>query len=793
MSLEITGLCVGYDSDIIRDISLTVSPGTIVTIIGPNGSGKSTLLKTVTGQLKDRGGVIFLDGSDRSAMSTKEIASKLSMVMTTQVRPELMTCQNVIESGRYPYTGLFGKLTDEDRAKVDEAMDITDTRHLADRLFTNISDGQRQRVLLARSIAQEPDVLVLDEPTSYLDIRYKIDILLKIKTLAVKKNIAVLMSIHEPEIAMRVSDTVVAVGAGAVRRLGTPSEVFDEVFIRSLYELGDADPLILGQKPWFDEADRAHLPWSDEPDKNHMPGIDAAGPVRSSKCACIMIQGTMSNVGKSVIAAGLCRIFARAGYRVAPFKSQNMALNSYVTDDGLEMGRAQVVQAECAKTSPKVCMNPVLLKPVSDCGSQVIVNGRVVGNMPAVQYYEYKKTLKPVIMQAFEELSGDNDIIVIEGAGSPAEINLKSDDIVNMGLAEMLDVPVLLVGDIDRGGVFAQLLGTLDLLDASERERVKGLIVNKFRGDVSLLKPGLDELKRRSGCPVTGVIPYTDIRLDDEDSLSERLHRRDAAKIDIAVIRLPHISNFTDMNVFEQCPGVSVRYVDDPAGLGSPDILILPGTKNTIGDMNWLTSTNLSQPVRDLCDKGCIIIGICGGYQMLGRMISDPEGMESGGSTQGLSLLPVDTVLKGKKTRKMFKGRITSPSGALADLAGCECTGYEIHAGQTGPYGECSGFTSDGTGYCCGNVYGSYVHGLFDRADVCRGLIRAAAKRSSKDIDTDMIVDQARYRDAQYERLADILEENLDMDMIYSVMGIDAGTVMPGQNGLYNEGAEHDN
>ena len=762
MSLDTAGLSVGYDSDIIRDISLSVAPGKIVTIIGPNGSGKSTLLKTVTGQLKVRCGAITLDGLDRAAMSAKETASKLSMVMTTQVRPELMTCRNVIESGRYPYTGIFGKLTAKDHEKVDEAIDITDTQHLADKLFTNISDGQRQRVMLARSIAQEPEVLVLDEPTSYLDIRYKIDILSKIRKLAADKNITVLMSLHEPEIAMRVSDVVVAVGSGSVLRIGPPREVFTEDFIRSLYALDGMDLSVLGQKPWFAAPTERKT-------------STTADVRRNSKCACIMIQGTMSNVGKSVVAAGLCRIFANAGYRVAPFKSQNMALNSFVTEDGLEMGRAQVVQAECARTGPDVCMNPILLKPVSDVGSQVIVNGEVVGNMPAGEYFEYKKTLKSVILDAYEKLSGDNDIIVIEGAGSPAEINLKSDDIVNMGLAEMLDAPVLLVGDIDRGGVFAQLLGTLDLLEPDERARVKGLIINKFRGDVSLLEPGLEQLRQRSSCPITGVIPYADIRLDDEDSLSDRLCRRGASDLDIAVIRLPHISNFTDMNVFEQCPGVSVRYVDDASDLAVPDIVILPGSKNTIGDMNWLIASGMSAAIKALAGGGSVIIGICGGYQMLGRTISDPDGVESGGRVQGLSLLPVDTVLAPGKTRKTFKGCITAPTGVLAGLMGCECTGYEIHMGVTKPYGQCSEFTSDASGYCLGNIYGSYVHGLFDSAKVCTGIIKAAASAKGLDIDTGMIVDQAAYRDEQYERLARILEESLDMDMIYSVMGLPAG------------------
>jgi adenosylcobyric acid synthase len=309
-----------------------------------------------------------------------------------------------------------------------------------------------------------------------------------------------------------------------------------------------------------------------------------------------MIQGTMSNAGKSLLVAGLCRILRQDGWKVAPFKSQNMALNSYVTSDGLEMGRAQVMQAEAAGIEPSVLMNPILLKPTSDRKSQVIVNGEVAANMDARDYFEYKKQLVPAIMDAFGRLSAENDIIVIEGAGSPAEINLRENDIVNMGLAEMVDAPVLLVGDIDRGGVFAQLLGTLDLLSESERARVKGLVVNKFRGDVSLLEPGLRELEARGGVPVTGVVPYMKLRLDDEDSLTERFGKRGdstAAAVTICVVRLPHISNFSDFSVFEQFEGrngasggVSLCYVDSASDLKkhSPDMIVLPGSKNTIGD-----------------------------------------------------------------------------------------------------------------------------------------------------------------------------------------------------------------
>ena len=300
-----------------------------------------------------------------------------------------------------------------------------------------------------------------------------------------------------------------------------------------------------------------------------------------------MIQGTMSNAGKSLLCAGLCRIFKQDGYRVAPFKSQNMALNSFITEDGLEMGRAQVVQAEAAGVAPQVEMNPILLKPTNDVGSQVIVNGEVLKNMSAREYFAYKKQLIPDIMKAFHKLEEENDIIVIEGAGSPAEINLKKDDIVNMGLAKMVDAPVLLVGDIDRGGVFAQLLGTLMLLEDDEKERVKGLVINKFRGDKTILDPGIVMLEERGGIPVVGVTPYMQVEIEDEDSLTERFNMTKGGKgaeeriglVDIAVIRTPRISNFTDFMLLENAPGVNLRYVKNPRELENPDMIILPGTK----------------------------------------------------------------------------------------------------------------------------------------------------------------------------------------------------------------------
>ena len=351
----------------------------------------------------------------------------------------------------------------------------------------------------------------------------------------------------------------------------------------------------------------------------------------------------MSNSGKSFIAAALCRIFKQDGYSVAPFKSQNMALNSYITSDGLEMGRAQAMQAEAAGVEPSVLMNPILLKPTTDVGSQVIVNGEVRGNMKAVDYFRHKKDLIPDIMKAYNELASQHDIIVIEGAGSPAEINLKRDDIVNMGMAKLANAPVLLTGDIDRGGVFAQLLGTLMLLEEDERDIVKGLIVNKFRGDKSIFADGVKMLEERGNKPVVGVVPYINCDIEDEDSLSEKLRNGEKGLVNIAVIRLPRISNFTDFDVFSQYDGVSVRYVTKPQELPDADMIIVPGTKSTISDMKWLRESGIEAMVKKCVSNGVPVFGICGGYQMLGETITDSVGAEGGGSISGMGLLKLKT------------------------------------------------------------------------------------------------------------------------------------------------------
>ena len=481
----------------------------------------------------------------------------------------------------------------------------------------------------------------------------------------------------------------------------------------------------------------------------------------------IMIQGTMSNAGKSLLAAGLCRIFRQDGYRVAPFKSQNMALNSYITEDGLEMGRAQVMQAEAAGIKPMVCMNPILLKPTNHTGSQVIVNGEVIGNMPAREYFAYKKQLIPEIKKAFRELEDYADIIVIEGAGSPAEINLKQNDIVNMGLAKMVDAPVLLVGDIDRGGVFAQLLGTLMLLEEDEKSRVKGLIINKFRGDKSILDPGIEMLEEKGNVKVAGVVPYMNLALEDEDSLTERFDKKEEGLIDIAVIRYPRISNFTDFNIFEQMPGVTVRYVTSISELHHPDIIFLPGSKNTMGDLKWMRQNGLEAAVKKFA-VDIPVFGICGGYQMLGDEISDPDEVEEGRSMRGMELLPVVTVLQKQKQRGQTEGKIAQVSGILNGISGCGFDGYEIHMGKTG-WSEKKEKQPDNV-ISAGNVYGSYIHGLFDHAETADVILHALAEKKGVSLQGGEMEDYRTFKEKQYDKLADTLRVYLDMEEIYGML-----------------------
>ncbi len=539
----------------------------------------------------------------------------------------------------------------------------------------------------------------------------------------------------------------------------------------------------------------------------------------------------MSNAGKSFLAAGLCRIFKQDGLKTAPFKSQNMALNSYITKDGLEMGRAQVMQAEAAGIEPEAAMNPILLKPTSNMGSQLIVNGEVRGNYPAAEYFKMKKSLIPDIMDAYNTLASRYDVIVVEGAGSPAEINLRENDIVNMGLAEMLDAPVLLAGDIDRGGVFAQLYGTAALLKEEERKRIRAFVINKFRGDKEILKPGLSMLYERIQIPFAGVIPYMDVDVDDEDSLSERLTGKHGtgplldksgheAFAKVSVIRLPRISNFTDFNALERLPGIALSYVSRSEELTGSDLIILPGTKNTMGDLKWLRQNGLEAVITRMVGKGTPVIGVCGGFQMLGTSLDDPQGVEEGGTMRGMELLPIRTVFAEKKTRTRVTGMARfSENGEPVNISG-----YEIHMGETirdggrsfseihydngiaekmnaeakviagtetgsktdldtnanscvaVPENICShSHTADTKEDGCvyKNVFGTYVHGVFDTEDMQNAIRTFLANQKGvrlEDYGNGTTFSMAKYKEEQYDKMAKIIRENLDMDMIYRIL-----------------------
>lgn len=492
----------------------------------------------------------------------------------------------------------------------------------------------------------------------------------------------------------------------------------------------------------------------------------------------IMVQGTASSVGKSLVVTALCRIFTLDGFRVAPFKSQNMALNSFITVDGKEISRAQAVQAEACNTEPSSLMNPILLKPSSDIGSQVIIKGKVYKNMTAEEYQRFKPTLREIVRETYEELASQYDIVVIEGAGSPAEINLKDNDLVNMGMAEIADSPVFLVGDIDKGGVFASIVGTMVLLEQKERKRVRGIIINKFRGNVEILKPGLVMLERIIKRPVLGVIPYLNIHIDEEDSATEHLRiSKDTGDIDIAIIYLPHISNFTDFEPFYEIEGVKIRYVYSLETFGNPDLVIIPGTKNTIGDLLYLKANGLYEKIREYTLNGGMVIGICGGLQILGRKICDPYNVESDiKESEGLELLDLVTVLE--------KEKITAQSVVRLENTSYLLKGYEIHMGRTEAIGEnavpfsyvvkrgeieCNEI--DGYMSLDGRVWGTYLHGIFDNENFLRDFISSLFKRKGleKKVDVKSFKDMKM---AKYDELARAVRSALDMDTIYKIIGI---------------------
>lgn len=499
----------------------------------------------------------------------------------------------------------------------------------------------------------------------------------------------------------------------------------------------------------------------------------------------IMLQGTGSSVGKSLLAAALCRIFKQDGYRVAPFKAQNMALNSYITADGLEMGRAQVVQAEACALAPAVEMNPVLLKPSADREAQVIVMGKVYGTMTAARYQTLKAELRATIREAYRRLADEYEIIVIEGAGSPAEINLREGDLVNMGLAEMIDTPVILVGDIDRGGVFAALAGTMLLLENGERRRVRGVLINKFRGDYAILKPGLDELERIISRPVVGVVPYMNITIEDEDSVTERFAankgRRD--EVHIEVIKLPYISNFTDFSALDREEGVSVRYIRDGESFDHPDILIIPGSKSTVSDLLYLRRCGLEAQILDYHQKGGVVIGVCGGYQMLGNRISDPHHSESSlEEIRGIGLLDMETIFQAEKVTTQVEAEVLPGcTGLLYGLQGAAVEGYEIHKGIN-VYGadlqpalrirsRCGNPEDALDGICnrAGNVFGTYIHGIFDNPAFLRALLNNVRRRKGLPEQCGCALSYREFKEKEYDRLADIVRSHIDLPRIKKI------------------------
>jgi adenosylcobyric acid synthase len=494
----------------------------------------------------------------------------------------------------------------------------------------------------------------------------------------------------------------------------------------------------------------------------------------------LMLMGASSSAGKSLLATALCRIYARRGWRVAPFKAQNMSNNAAVCGGG-EIGRAQAVQAYAAGVEPTVDMNPVLLKPEAGQRSQIVLRGRIWDTVPASEYYRHLPTLWNGVTSSLDRLRELYELIIIEGAGSPVELNLKRGDIVNMCLAAYARAPVLLVGDIDRGGIFAQLLGTLWLLEPQERALLQGFIINKFRGDLGLFYDGVEILQERGGLPVLGVVPYLyDHGIPHEDAVAIQdaavSGEWDQGTVDIAVIRIPHISNFDDLDPLAMEARVRVRYIDTVEALGRPDAIILPGTKSTIADLDWLHNRGLSAAIRARAQQGVSVVGICGGYQMLGQAVHDPGRVESDrASIHGLGLLPVETTFSGLKATFRSQARLKSRAGFWADLDGELLDGYEIHMGHTLSAAPLYEIVSregepvtvpDGMSSPDDHVFGCYLHGLFDNDNLRRAWLKSLGAKTTQR-------DTLQVREAAFERLADAVAEALDMAQLDRIL--DAG------------------
>lgn len=480
----------------------------------------------------------------------------------------------------------------------------------------------------------------------------------------------------------------------------------------------------------------------------------------------LMVQGTTSDAGKSTLVTALCRWLTRQGVAVVPFKPQNMALNSAVTADGGEIGRAQAVQAQACGLQPHTDMNPVLLKPNSDTGAQVIIHGRAVTTMNAVAYHGYKEIAMQAVLESHERLSLTYPVIMVEGAGSPAEINLRANDIANMGFAEAVDCPVLLIADINRGGVFAHLVGTLELLSPSEQARVKGFIINRFRGDIALLQPGLDWLEARTGKPVVGVLPYVmDLHLEAEDGLDQRQTDKVEQVLNVVVPILPRISNHTDFDPLRLHPQVNLQFIGPGQVIPAADLIILPGSKSVRSDMAYLRANGWDTAIDRHLRYGGKLLGICGGLQMLGEQLHDPLGLEGApGSSAGLGLLAMSTVLEEEKQLRNVKGRLL--------LEGVQVSGYEIHAGVTTgvalekPAVQLDDGRCDGAQSADGQIFGTYLHGLFETPEACSALLRWAGLQDVQQVDYHAL------RERDIERLADLVENHLDGRLLRELCGL---------------------
>ena len=494
------------------------------------------------------------------------------------------------------------------------------------------------------------------------------------------------------------------------------------------------------------------------------------------KKANLMIVGTSSGAGKSLFVTALCRIFYKDKYKVSPFKSQNMALNSYITKDGKEMGRAQVVQAEASGLEPDVNMNPILLKPSTMNKIQIIICGKSIGNMSGVKYNQYKKNLIPILKETYSKIENENDIVVIEGAGSPAEINIKEEDISNFAMARIADAPVILVADIDRGGVFASIYGTIMLLKEEDRKRIKGIVINKFRGNKEVLKSGFDIIENLTGVKTLGVIPYTDIDIEDEDSLSEKYKsfklNKNSNKIKISVIKLKHISNVTDIDALSIYDDVEIQFVTERSQIGNEDLLIIPGSKNSIDDLKWLKESGIAEEIIKRARTETIIFGICGGFQILGNKVKDPYHIEGDiEELNGLGLLDLETIMENEKTLVQYKGKLSVNNGILKTLNNFEIKGYEIHQGIT--KGNEKNLTTDERTIFVNrdNIIATYLHGIFDNKDFTDTLLNEIRRRKGLEEVNDNI-SYEEYKKKEFDKLEKLVRKNVDIDEIYKIIGL---------------------